>query len=64
MEGQRALKHKVESIQQQYIHQHRLTGFGDEKQEPSQAFIGKVTEATSVQLREMFNECMSKMEAA
>ena len=64
MEGHKALKNTVESIQNQSIQNHRLTGFGDETQEPSQALIDKVTEATNGRLREKLNECMAMMEAA
>ena len=64
MEDHKALKNTVESIQNQSIQNHRLTGVGDETQEPSQELIDKVTEAMNRQLCEKLNECMATMEAA
>ena len=64
MEDHKELKNTVEFIQNQSIQNHRLTGFGDETQEPSQELIDKVTEAMNGQLREKLNKCMATMEAA
>jgi hypothetical protein len=64
MEDHKELKITVESIRNQSIQNHRLTGFGDETQEPSEELIDKVTEAMNRQLRWKLNKCMATIKAA